>query len=293
LRDKGRVHHPSGRNRKFGGILGWPLEHTLSPAIHNAAFRSLGLDWVYLAFPVPPEILGSAVAGLRALGAAGANVTMPHKSAVIDFLDDLSPGARAVGAVNTIESVEDLLIGHNTDVDGFREFLAGDAGFDASGKSTLVLGAGGAARAVVRALDELEVGSITVAARTQERGVALMEVGGDAQKKGGVASWKEASALAGDADLVVNATPLGMEREDPIPEAQFRPGQLVVDLIYDPPATPMVARARQAGADAWGGIGMLVRQAAAAFHIWTGQDPPLETMSAAAVRGLGAHGRPG
>jgi shikimate dehydrogenase len=295
----GRVHHPSGRNRKFGGILGWPLEHTLSPAIHNAAFRAVGMDWIYLAFPVPPELLGSAVAGLRALGASGANVTMPHKASVMDFLDDVSGDARAVGAVNTIANVKDRLIGHNTDVGGFREFLAGDAGFQAAGKTALVLGSGGAARAVVRALDELDIDSITIAAREQERGAALMEIagsGGDPrhdQCKGGGVGWVDAGSLAGEADLFVNATPLGMRREDPIPTARFRAGQFVVDLIYDPPTTPMVERARQAGADAWGGLGMLVHQAAASFQIWTGQDPPLETMSAAAVRGLGAHGRSG
>lgn len=272
---------------RFVGILGWPLEHTLSPVIHTAAFRTLGLDWVYLAWPVGPEELGDAVKGLRALGAIGANVTMPHKETIIDLLDDLSGDARSVGAVNTVQSLGGRLIGHNTDVDGFRESVAGDAGHDLTGKSAVVLGSGGAARAVVRALDVMGAGEIVIAARREERAARLVGL----VERGSVRlePWERASELAHGADAVVNATPLGMQGEDPVAAADFRPGQLVVDLIYQPPASPMVERARAAGADAWGGLGMLVHQAAASFRIWTGQDPPIETMSAAAVRALGHH----
>jgi hypothetical protein len=130
----------------FAGVLGWPLQSTLSPAIHNAAFRKLGLDWVYLRWPVPPDSLGAAVAGLRALGATGANVTIPHKEQIKTHLDECSGDALAIGAVNTIQRVGDLLVGHNTDVDGFTEFIASDVGFDARGTRALVLGAGGARR---------------------------------------------------------------------------------------------------------------------------------------------------
>lgn len=273
---------------QFVGILGWPLEQTLSPVIHNVAFRRAALDWTYLTWPVEPLLLGDAVRGLRALGAAGANVTMPHKETVIEYLDELSGDARDVGAVNTIQRLGDRLVGHNTDVDGFAEFLAGDAGFDATGKDALVLGSGGAARAVVKALDALGTGRVTVAGRDPGRTEAVAGL----TEAAGPAAWDEAAKLAAAADLVVNATPLGMHGEHVLPDVAFAVGQCVVDLIYLPPSTPLVEAARAAGAQAWGGLGMLVRQAAASFTIWTGQAAPLEAMSAAAVHAIGGH-RPG
>jgi len=277
------------------GIFGWPLSFTLSPAIHNAAFHELGMDWVYMPFPVAPDALADAVGGARSLGMLGVNVTMPHKESVIPHLDQISGDSRAVGAVNTIQRVGDKLIGHNTDVDGFREFLLSDVGVDVGGKSALVLGSGGAARAVVRALDVLGAREIAVAARTEERGSKVAELAGRGSSRW--IAWAEAGATSGDAEVVVNATPIGAGSSmgdggdvspDPLPEASWHPGQIVVDLVYDPPATALVERARAGGAEAWGGIGMLVHQAAASFQIWTGQDPPLETMSAAALRSLRA-----
>jgi shikimate dehydrogenase len=272
----------------FVGILGWPLEHTLSPVIHNVAFRRTALDWTYLSWPVEPQMLGDAVAGLRALGAIGANVTMPHKESVIAHLDEVSGDAREVGAVNTIQRLGPRLVGHNTDVDGFAEFLSGDAGFEARGKRALVLGSGGAARAVVKALDTLGAEEITVAGRNPDRseGVAGLVVAASPL----VTDWRNAPALARGMDLVVNATPVGTRgAENALPGASFRKGQCVVDLIYAPPSTPLVEAARAAGAQAWGGLGMLVRQAAASFTIWTGQAAPLEVMSAAAIHAIGAH----
>ena len=268
----------------FVGVLGWPLRSTLSPAIHNAAFRRLGLDWVYLRWPVSPEALDAAVGGIRALGATGANVTMPHKETVMDLLDELSGDAAAIGAVNTIQCVGGLLVGHNTDVDGFAEFLSSDVGFNAHDRSALVLGAGGAARAVVAALAGMGARSITVAARRPHQANAVAGLGGDV---GQGAAWGEAVGLVEVADVVVNATPLGGHGEDPTAGGDLHEGQLVVDLVYDPPMTPLVDRARVAGADAWGGLGMLVHQAAASFRIWTGLSAPLEAMSAAAVHALG------
>ena len=251
--------------------------------IHNAAFRSVGIDWVYLAWPVPPEALGDAIAGLRALGVMGVNVTMPHKEAVIQHLDEISGDARDVGAVNTIQQIGGRLIGHNTDVDGFREFLLGDAGVDVSGRSALVLGAGGAARAVVKALADLGSSEISIAARRAQQSENLVPLGP------GVAtalSWDEAGARAASTDVIVNATPLGTGGGEALSDLTFHPGQVVVDLVYDPPNTALVERAREQGAESWGGIGMLVHQAAASFRIWTGQDPSLETMSAAALHAV-------
>jgi shikimate dehydrogenase len=270
----------------FAGVLGWPLAFTLSPAIHNAAFRASGVDWVYLPFPVPPENLAPAITGLRTLGAMGANVTMPHKEAVLDHLDDLSGDARAIGAVNTIQRIGDRLIGHNTDVDGFGEFLSGDAGLDVQGRSVTVIGAGGSARAVVRALDDLGAGSITIAARDERKSRSLATLTSRATFT--LADMDDLPAACGGADVIVNATPLGMGGEDSAPGVVFRRDQAVVDLVYWPPQTPLLDRARGSGAQAWGGLGMLVRQAAASFAIWTGQDPPLETMSAVALHALRA-----
>ncbi|MDQ3940577.1 MAG: shikimate dehydrogenase [Actinomycetota bacterium] len=274
---------------RFVGILGWPLEHTLSPAIHSAAFRFLGMDWAYLVWPVTPDALGDAVAGLRALGALGSNVTMPHKESIVEFLDQVSGDARAVGAVNTVQRLGDRLIGHNTDVDGFTEFLSGDAGVDVAGSRALVLGAGGAARAVVKALADLGSDEIVIAARQAERGARLVELGGG-RGRAAAREWDEATRQAAGFDVVVNATPVGTGRGDPLSEVEWQTHHVVVDLVYDPPTTALVARARAAGARAWGGVGMLVRQAAASFQLWTGQDPPIETMSAAAIHSIGAHG---
>ena len=275
-----------GRYQRFVGVLGWPLDHTLSPVIHNAAFRTAGIDCVYLAWPVPPEYLEQAVAGLRALGATGANLTMPHKQAVLEHLDDLSEEARALGAVNTIHRGGERLVGYNTDVSGFREFIEDDAGIAIADRTVAVIGAGGAARAVVKALAQLRAGKIVIVARDPERAAEVAAIGGS------IASVEEAGGAEdhiGSADVVVNATPAGMDgRTDPVPGASFRPDQVVVDLIYSPPTTPLMRRARAAGAEVWGGLGMLVRQAAASFSIWTGREPSLETMSAAAVRAIGS-----
>ena len=286
-----RTSRPTGRwivvnkpQTNFVGVLGWPLEHSLSPLIHNAAFRNLKLDWTYLAFAVEPSALPAAIAGLRALGAAGANVTMPHKEAVLPLLDEISGDARHVGAVNTIQRFGDRLIGHNTDVDGLREFLSADAGCNVSGRKGLVLGSGGAARAAVKALSDLGAGEISVAARNEERAGPLLELSPGVHST--FVAWSDAASAATNAHIVINATPLGMNEEDPLPEAQWREGQEVVDLVYSPPMTPLLERARSGGATVWGGLGMLIRQAAASFQIWTGQDPPLEAMSAAAVHAV-------
>lgn len=267
-------------------ILGWPLEHTLSPDIHNAAFRALELEWNYEKWPVSPRRLRRAIGKFRDGDEfVGANVTMPHKEKVVAYLDETSGDAAGIGAVNTIQKLGPKLVGHNTDVDGFREFLSGDAGYDASGKRALVLGAGGAARAVVRALGELGAAEVGVAARRPQKGAEVANLV-PAMRTATVA-WPDVAGHARDVDLVVNATPLGMHDENPVPDAGWHDGQVVVDLVYRPPVTPLMTAARAGGAVAWGGLGMLIHQAAASFRIWTGQDPPLETMSAAALHALG------
>lgn len=270
--------------KSFAGVLGWPLEHSLSPAIHNAAFRRLGLDWVYLPFAVPPEDLKAAVEGLRVLGSVGVNVTMPHKQAIVEHLDDVSGDAEAVGAVNTVQRVGERLVGHNTDVDGFLAFANDDAGLRIEGSRCLVLGAGGAARAIVHALDHAGAAEIAVAARRTAEAASVAGVATVAAAR--TLEWEELAGTSARFDIIVNATPLGMSGHDPLPRLELTEGQAVVDLIYDPPETPLVEAAKQAGGAGWGGLGMLVHQAAASLRIWTGQEAPTEAMSVAALHAL-------
>ena len=260
-------------------MLGWPLNSTLSPAIHRAAFEALSLPWTYLAWPVPPERLAAAVEGLRALGAVGANVTMPHKGAVMELLDEVSEDARGLGAVNTISRVGDVLVGHNTDVAGFAASLE-EAGAEIAGRSALVLGAGGAARAVVRALVQSGAGDVAVCARRPEAAEAVTGLADNVR----AVAWAEREESARIAALVVNATPVSADGGDPLPGVRFECGQVVADLVYVPSETELLVRARAEGAQAVGGLGMLVHQAAASVRIWTGLEPPLEDMERAATR---------
>jgi shikimate dehydrogenase len=272
---------------RVAGVIGWPVEHSLSPAIHNAAFAAAALDWAYVPLPVRPEDVGSALAGLVALGFAGANVTMPHKTEVARLTDDRSEDADLLRAVNTIRVVRDRLEGHNTDVGGFDRFLRRDAGFEPKGRSALLYGAGGAARACALALARAGIRTLTVAARAQARTAPLAAIVEPLGVSVTVVDFSRVDGL--DVDLVVNATPVGTSAD---PEHRSLPvlhdGVLVVDLLYDPPSTPLQRRAREAGATVFGGIGLLVEQAALSFELWTGTPAPLEVMSAAALAALAA-----
>ena len=268
-------------------VIGDPVRHSLSPTIHNAAFAALDLDWVYVALPVPAGRGADGVRALRALGLEGLNVTMPHKEAAAEAVDRLTATAERLGAVNTVFRDGDLLVGDNTDVSGFVDALRLDDGVDPAGRRCVVLGAGGAARAVVLGLAGGGAADIAVVGRTPsnvDRAVALAACA----RRG---SLDDVVA----ADLIVNATPVGMGTvvadgpvpidggPSPVDTGLLRPGQVVVDLVYWPPTTPLLAAARAAGGVAVTGIGMLVRQAGGAFRHWTGEDPPLGAMSAAAL----------
>ena len=279
------------------GIMGWPVEHTLSPRMHNAAFEALGLNYAYVPLPVAPDRVQDAIRGLAALGFVGANVTVPHKSAILPYLDELSPVARAIGAVNTLVVRPDgtTLVGDNTDAYGFMMDLA-EAGWSAgspSGCRALVIGAGGAARAVTYGL--LEGGAaVAVANRSFEKAVELCKAIGGALKSADPAAParlsahrfpEELAALAPGADLIVNATRLGLHPgDDPLPwdpAVPFRSGQMVYDLVpVARPAgqTPFLVLAASSGARVRGGLGMLVHQGARAFEMWTGVRAPVELM---------------
>ena len=273
---------------RSAGVIGWPVRHSLSPTIFNAAFAASGLDWAYLAFEVPEGAAGAALAGVRALGVEGLSVTMPHKAAVLAGLDRLSPAAEALGAVNCIVRRGDELHGSNTDGAGFVDALRIDEGIEVSEASFVVVGAGGAARAVVQALAAAGAGSVTVVNRSSGAAERAAGLAGPVGRVGRPEDVAEGS-------VVVNATPLGMGvvvgaggEPEPLPLDVDRlgAGQVVVDLIYHPSVTPLLEAARARGLRTVNGLGMLIHQAAHAFRTWTGEEPPLEAMSGATLAAL-------
>lgn len=274
------------------GLIGWPVAHSISPAMHNAAFRALGLDWQYDLLPAPPGRVGDLLAGLAARGYRGANVTVPHKQAVLPLLGRVEGAARAIGAVNTLvlhgDGAAGSWAGHNTDAAGFLAALR-EAGFEPAGAAALVLGAGGAARAVVHALLAAGCG-VAIYNRTAGRAASLAA---ELAPAGGPAARAIPSpdVLRPDAiDLLVNATSLGMGAQSsvcPWPEPLPLPAHWTVyDLVYNPAETRLLARARAAGAAALGGLGMLIHQGALAFELWTGRPAPVEIMRRAARQAL-------
>ncbi len=267
----------SGRTA-VAGVIGDPVEHSVSPLLHNTAFAALRLDWVYVAFPVPAGRGQAAVAAVPDLGLRGLSVTMPHKAAAALACQRLTPVAERLGAVNTVTNLSGTLVGDSTDGPGFIDSLA-EHGWSPEGKRCLVLGAGGAARAVVLALAQAGAKSVVVVARRTEQAVAAAALAGQAGSAGSVGD-------AAEADLVVNATPAGMTTAAlpfDLDTNLLGPGQLVADLVYAPAVTPLLAAARERGAATTNGLGMLIHQAARQFRAWTGQEAPVEAMSAAVV----------
>ncbi len=262
------------------GVIGDPVSHSLSPTLHNAAFASLGLDWVSVAFPVAPGALASALPGARALGLRGLSVTMPFKDAVAAIVDRSSPIATRLGAVNCVVVEPDGLVGHNTDGEGFVAALRRGARFDPAGRRCVVAGAGGAARAVVLALARAGASEVVVVGRTPARAADAAALAGHAGRTG-------TPTDAGGADLVVNATPVGMggtpAATDPplVDPGLLSHGQLAVDLVYVPRPTRWLELAAARGAATLDGLGMLVHQAALQIELWSGRSAPVEAMWAA------------
>jgi shikimate dehydrogenase len=273
-----------GATTRVAAVVGHPIRHSVSPAIHNAAFAALDADWVFVAFDVDRPTGEAAFAGARALGLDGMSVTMPLKDVAARCADRLSPTATRLGAVNAIVREGARLVGHNTDGAGFLDSLRAEAEWEPAGRRCVVLGAGGAARAVILALAEGGAAEVTVVNRNAERAEAAASLAGPAGRVGTVAA-------AGRAELVVNATPIGMAGVEPeawggLAETLTGPGQLVADLVYWPAATPLLLAAAARGATTVGGLGMLVHQAGHAFTLWTGQPAPLEVMARAAQEAL-------
>jgi shikimate dehydrogenase len=264
-----------GRQTAVYGLTGQPLGHSVSPAMHNAALQALGIDAVYL--PLPAADVDDFVSIANALGLRGASVTVPYKVAVMDRLDEVTPAARRIGAVNTIRIADGRWAGDNTDVNGFLEPLAGRLALP--GVRAAVLGAGGSARAIVAGLASAGA-RVTVHARQADRAHRVAEMAG-----GAVGAWPPPR---GSWDLLVNCTPVGMHpgvAESPIAAADLT-GRMVYDLVYNPETTQLMKDAAAAGLETIGGLDMLVAQARGQFRWWTGQDPPAGVMRAAAVARL-------
>ncbi|MCE2415623.1 shikimate dehydrogenase [Candidatus Poribacteria bacterium] len=267
------------------GVIGDPVEHSRSPQMHNAAFAKADLDYVYVPFHVRPDDLAAAIAGFKAMNVVGINVTLPHKQAIIPLLTSISREAELIGAVNTLTFVEGGIHGDNTDAPGVLQALEEDGNMSGSpiGENVVVLGAGGAARAVVVALALRGVASITIANRTVEKAVSLAE---EMDQKTGVSMQgmgltdERLPLSVRESKLLVNTATTSMDVTQPllISADWLQPNTIVYDIVYTPPVTPLMRAATERGCQTLGGIGMLVHQGAIAFEKWTGVTPCTETM---------------
>jgi len=271
-------------------LIGYPIEHSLSPTIHNAAFQHLGLDYIYVAFDVQPNRLQDAIAGVRGLGVHGLNVTMPHKISIIRYLDELDGAVRNIGSVNTVLNSGGILIGYTTDGVGALEALR-HAGSDPKGRKIIVLGAGGASRSISFTLAE-HARELIILNRTLEKALALAKdiseaFGSGVNVRADRLSEESLEAEIKDADVLINATSIGMrpkENETPVRRRLLHGKLTVFDIVYDPIETRLLREAKAAGAKTVDGLSMLVYQGAASFEIWTGAKAPVEVMRRAAIR---------
>ena len=273
------------------GLIGWPVSHSFSPAMHNAAAQALGLNWAYLPLPVSPDQVTTAVSGLSALGFRGVNVTVPHKQAVMPLLDEVEPGAQAIGAVNTIVVEADgRLKGHNTDWSGFLADLQRHD-ISVSNRDCLILGAGGSARAVAYAAAKSGARLHVWARRVAQAEKLIADLRPYLPRTTVIGQPQaQLSHAVGNvqAPLIINSTPLGMSPDESStawPEDLPFPGNSIVyDLVYNPRHTHLMAQAQAAGCRAINGLGMLVQQGAKAFALWTGQQPDTAVMARAIDR---------
>ena len=273
---------------KVYGIFGHPVNHSLSPQMHNAAFQALRLDCIYLAFDIHPKDFEIAARAIKSMGISGVNITIPHKESIIFFLDEISPEANITGAVNTVKNVDGKLIGYNTDVSGFLRAIKEDLGFHPKGLSATVVGAGGAARAVLTSLCMNEAYQVYVINRTLDKAKRLASE----FKKGFKDTFIQAVSLddkdeikniLGKTNLLVNATSAGMKGVDSveIPLEYLQKEAVIYDLVYDPRETNLIKTAKELGYKASGGLSMLLYQGVESFEIWTGKDAPIGVMKKA------------
>ncbi|MBU0702190.1 shikimate dehydrogenase [bacterium] len=263
------------------GIIGDPVKHSRSPQMHNAAFNHLNLNFAYIPFHVKPELVGEAIKGMKALDIVGLNVTVPHKIEVMKYLDEISPAARIIGAVNTIYVKDNRLIGDNTDGCGFVRALVEDEDITIAGKNAVILGSGGSARAIGHALLKEGINRLIFCNRTVSK-AEEMAISFQTQGAAFVAGMGITDGMSEitHADILINTTSAGMKQDDPllIDSGWLQEGQVVCDIIYSPPRTLLLQEAKKRGAIAINGLGMLVHQGALSFEIWTGCPAPVEIM---------------
>jgi shikimate dehydrogenase len=275
---------------KVYGVIGDPIEHSLSPIIHNAAFKKLKLNAVYLAFKVSPTNLADAVKGLKSLGVSGFNVTIPHKISIIPLLDEVDSLAEKIGAVNTVKNVDGKLVGYNTDGEGALKALE-ENGVSLKNKKIVLVGAGGASKALAFTFANYAE-ELIILNRTEEKAINLaasISKNYGLKVKGLRLNEENLALELKDADILVNTTSVGMYpniKETPIPKKLIKPGMVVFDIVYKPLKTRLLRDAKLKGAKVVDGLAMLVYQAVKAFEIWTGLHPPVNVMFKAALRGL-------
>lgn len=276
------------------GIFGHPVAHSLSPRMHRAALKATGLDhrFVYLPFDIALHSLEDAVQSIRVLNIRGVNITIPFKEKIIPYLDQVDPQARIMGAVNTVFNEDRCLKGFNTDGSGFLRALKEATGGDLKGKRVLILGAGGACRALAAVISFQEPREIVIANRSRDRAAAVAEMVNELGTSAKVTGFESQSLRqeVEKADLVVNTTPLGMgsNLESPLGLAVtgLHPGQVVCDIVYNPVETVLLKQAKNRGCQIVSGLGMLLFQGAEAFQIWTGVEAPVEVMRQALKQSL-------
>ena len=274
------------------GVIGDPIEHTLSPTMHNAAFNHLKLDFVFLAFRVKAAELENAMRGMRGLGIRGLNVTMPHKNAVIKYLDEVDPTVKFLGSANTILNDDGRLLGFNTDGVGALKALR-ENGVELDGKKLLLLGAGGAAKAIAFSIAK-EVGELVILNRAPQKAKELAEALSVTYGKKVVGEALSPSVIQKklrEADILINGTSVGMHphvSQSLVAPQWLKPDLTVMDIVYNPVETKLAKDAKAAGAHVISGVEMLLYQGAASFEIWTGRSAPIEVMRKAALNKLGA-----
>ncbi|WP_102345520.1 shikimate dehydrogenase [Bacillus sp. Marseille-P3661] len=273
---------------KLYGVIGHPIGHSMSPAMHNDQFSQLGFDCYYQAFDVEPAQLEKAIEGMRALGIAGFNVTIPHKVDIMKYLDEVNEEAKKIGAVNTVVNDNGRLIGYNTDGKGLVLSLQRLTGTEIQPKSVLIIGAGGAARAIFVTLANIGVARVDIANRTIQKAKQLISVTNTAESH--AISMKEAEASLERYDIIINTTSVGMSPnidDIPLELTNLKRGTILSDIIYNPIETKWLRMGASLGAITQGGVGMLVGQGALAFELWTGEKPDFMRMEEVVINRLG------
>lgn len=274
------------------GVLGCPVAENPTGVMQEAAFAAAGLNWRYLTIEVKPEKLADAIVGVRALGMQGINLTIPHKVAVMRYLDEIAPDAAIIGAVNTVRRDGERLIGENTDGKGFLRGVRQDAGVDPAGKRVVILGAGGAARAAATELALAGTSHLLVLNRSEARGSQMVkDLRTNTRANVQFEVWDKTYHIANDIDLLVNATSIGLFPDvDGMPDVDMqgaKPTMLVCDVVFNPPETPFLRRAKAYGLPVLDGLSMLVYQGVIGFEMWTGQTAPEAVMKDALRNALG------